>query len=133
MDALRARVAVRFTIGEEDPLWPLQASVKPTAVQFRGGAGDSGADAEASGAPTSGSKAPSKFKWQTSLDEQFKFDFATAVPKHDIGSMNYGDEVKGVMRSDAGAEGVFFVQTAGGAVVVKGSKSIAAEVSITAS
>ena len=31
----------------------------------------------------------SKFKWATSLDNQFKFDFKTATPKEDIAQIDW--------------------------------------------
>lgn len=70
----------------------------------------------------------SKFKWATSLDNQFKFDFKTATPKEDIAEIDWGKDIKGMERSEAGAEGVFFIETNSGALVLKGSRSMGAEV-----
>jgi len=78
----------------------------------------------ASTAATSGEK---KFKWATSLDTNFKFDFKGAIPVLDLSKIDWAS-TKGVERSESGAEGVFFVQTGEGAVVIKGSKSMAGEV-----
>lgn len=92
----------------------------------------------------------------TSLDTAFVFDFKTASPREDIADIDWANDIKvpepfrfdavafecislflltvsaafpqGVERSDAGAEGVFFVETNKGAVVLKGSRSMAAEV-----
>eukprot|EP00041_Stephanoeca_diplocostata_P016054 m.312304 g.312304 ORF g.312304 m.312304 type:complete len:397 (+) comp20238_c0_seq9:270-1460(+) len=75
-----------------------------------------------------GSGAPSKYKWATSLDTQFEFDFKSATPKEDITDIKWRTGIKGIMRSEAGAEGVFFVETDAGAVVLKGSRSMGAEI-----
>jgi hypothetical protein len=93
------------------------------------GAGGAGAGTEATTtASATVSSSGSKYKWTTALDHAFVFDFATATPKTDVSQMCWGRDVVGVMRSDAGAEGVFFVQTTTGAVVLKGSRSIGPEV-----
>eukprot|EP00040_Diaphanoeca_grandis_P015492 m.79125 g.79125 ORF g.79125 m.79125 type:complete len:396 (+) comp25182_c0_seq1:44-1231(+) len=69
----------------------------------------------------------SRFKFQTALDKQFVFNFKTASPRGNICKIDWASECKGVQRSEAGAEGVFFVSTTTGAVVIKGSRSIAPE------
>eukprot|EP00999_Lentomonas_sp_LEN2_P002787 NODE_655_length_1285_cov_93.278929_g616_i0.p1 GENE.NODE_655_length_1285_cov_93.278929_g616_i0~~NODE_655_length_1285_cov_93.278929_g616_i0.p1 ORF type:complete len:390 (-),score=102.73 NODE_655_length_1285_cov_93.278929_g616_i0:116-1231(-) len=67
-----------------------------------------------------------KYKWATSLDNVFKFDHVNAVPRKDLEKIQWGT-LKGVERSDNGAEGVFFAETPEGALVLKGSKSLAPE------
>eukprot|EP00053_Salpingoeca_punica_P017161 m.164318 g.164318 ORF g.164318 m.164318 type:complete len:399 (-) comp17131_c3_seq1:407-1603(-) len=73
------------------------------------------------------SSEPGRFKWETSLDRKFTFDFARAVPHSHIDRIAWTQGMKGVERSEAGAEGVFFVDTNDGAFVVKGSRSLASE------
>eukprot|EP00039_Didymoeca_costata_P019312 m.337022 g.337022 ORF g.337022 m.337022 type:complete len:402 (+) comp18025_c0_seq1:122-1327(+) len=67
-----------------------------------------------------------KYKWSTSLDVQYKFDHDNARPREDISGIDWS-KLEGVERSDAGAEGVYFVETDTGAIVLKGSRSIAPE------
>lgn len=66
-------------------------------------------------------------KWKTALDDPFKFDFGVARPHRDLAGIRWDTGLKGVVRSEAGAEGVFFVDSVDGAFVVKGSRSLAAE------
>ncbi|EGD73156.1 hypothetical protein PTSG_04869 [Salpingoeca rosetta] len=75
------------------------------------------------------SEEPSRFKWKTSLDEKFEFDFYKAIPRKRIDNLSWGSGVRGVQRSSAGSEGVFFVafRDTDEAVVIKGSRNIAAE------
>eukprot|EP00045_Choanoeca_perplexa_P007536 m.69247 g.69247 ORF g.69247 m.69247 type:complete len:414 (-) comp14111_c0_seq1:3162-4403(-) len=68
-----------------------------------------------------------KYKWSTSLDSQFKFDAKQAYMRRDIYNIDWHEGLKGVQRSAAGAEGVFFVETSSGALVVKGSRNLASE------
>eukprot|EP01137_Pigoraptor_chileana_P002398 Opistho-2@41187 len=70
---------------------------------------------------------PKRFKWATSLDYTFKFDFANAIPMECVPSVTWDESIKGVDRSASGSGGVFFVDTSGGALVIKGSKQIATE------
>lgn len=44
-----------------------------------------------------------KFKWSTSLDSGFKFDFKNAVPVADLSAVEWTG-TKGVERSESGAE-----------------------------
>ena len=73
-----------------------------------------------------------KYKWSTSLDSQFVFDFAAARPHQHLCAIQWDDNVKGIQRSESGSEvhpqgarqrsppqGVFFVDTADGALVIK--------------
>lgn len=118
----------------DDPLWLLQSSLDTVGAlsddlgNATSGSEPSGDVGGAAATPAAAATGQSKYKWSTTLDAQFVFDFKAAVPKETIGAMCWGRDVVGVMRSEAGAEGVFFVQTVTGAVVVKGSKSMAAEV-----
>lgn len=66
-------------------------------------------------------------KWQTALDNPFKFAFGTARPHRDLPGIQWQVGVNGIERSEAGAEGVFFVDSDDGAFVVKGSRSLASE------
>eukprot|EP00054_Salpingoeca_dolichothecata_P027165 m.197774 g.197774 ORF g.197774 m.197774 type:complete len:396 (+) comp25882_c0_seq8:43-1230(+) len=69
-----------------------------------------------------------KFKWQTSLDSAFKFDFSQAAPVKDLSSIGWEEKIRGVERSEAGAEGVFFVDSGNtGVFVIKASRSMASE------
>jgi len=45
-----------------------------------------------------------KYKWSTSLDTVFKFDFDASVPVEDIAAIDWHNSVKGVEKSDAGSE-----------------------------
>lgn len=70
-----------------------------------------------------------KTKWTTSLDTSFSIEFETAKPHPDINDIDWEEEeVVGVMRSDGGSEGLFFVETKRGVLIVKRSTNITAEV-----
>ena len=62
-----------------------------------------------------------KFKWAASTDNAYRFDPSTARPHSDIYSVDWRDAV-GVEKSRSGSEGVFFVETRRGAVVVKSGR-----------
>lgn len=112
---------------EKDALWTMQRdlamrmdlarnidlSFHANAPPVDGGGGDGAAKG--------------RFKWKTALDDTFTFNFATASPREDVATIDWSSEVRGVERSEAGAEGVFFVETTKGAVVLKGSRSMAGE------
>mmetsp|Transcript_23442 Transcript_23442/g.61391 ORF Transcript_23442/g.61391 Transcript_23442/m.61391 type:complete len:403 (+) Transcript_23442:63-1271(+) len=123
-----------WTAGD-DPLWSIHCEVAPKGADLDLAflAVEEAAAADPAAKPAPGgdggaAAAPAKYKWATSLDSQFVFDFKRATPKQDVAAMCWGKDVVGVMRSDAGAEGVFFVQTSSGAVVLKGSRSMGPEV-----
>eukprot|EP00730_Choanoeca_flexa_P013546 TRINITY_DN5442_c0_g1_i1.p1 TRINITY_DN5442_c0_g1~~TRINITY_DN5442_c0_g1_i1.p1 ORF type:complete len:414 (+),score=88.40 TRINITY_DN5442_c0_g1_i1:87-1328(+) len=112
-----------------DLLWPacsrLQAEAKDLEVDLQ-----AIFVAPPSSAPddtTASQPGKSKYKWSTSLDNQFKFNAKTAYMRSDIYNIDWHEGLLGVERSAAGAEGVFFVQTTTGALVVKGSRNLAAE------
>jgi len=74
-----------------------------------------------------------KFKWSVaSLDDNFKFDHSKAVGAVDLNAIDWSpNAIKGIERSDNGSEGLFFVQTTSGALVVKRSKAIGSELFCT--
>eukprot|EP00051_Salpingoeca_urceolata_P030448 m.8936 g.8936 ORF g.8936 m.8936 type:complete len:400 (-) comp3369_c0_seq2:86-1285(-) len=118
----------------QDPAWQAMLAVAPAHVDAGEDHGDEGGGlhlndtlSDASVAGAGDASAQRRYKWQTSLDVQFSFDFANARPHPDLAAINWNG-VRGLQRSDAGAEGVFFADTVEGAFVVKGSRSVAAEV-----
>jgi len=116
--------------GSDDALWKIQENI------LKGDDLTADLDLTYKPAPTTedetrkeqdGEISSNRFKWQTSLDNQFVFDFKTASPRENLCKIDWATELKGVQRSEAGAEGVFFAETNTGALVVKGSRSIAPE------
>ncbi len=50
-----------------------------------------------------------KYKWATTLDTQFTFNFKTAHSHQSINTVEWGDNIRGVQRSESGAEVSVFV------------------------
>eukprot|EP01125_Pyxidicula_operculata_P005963 TRINITY_DN2082_c0_g1_i3.p1 TRINITY_DN2082_c0_g1~~TRINITY_DN2082_c0_g1_i3.p1 ORF type:complete len:378 (-),score=83.08 TRINITY_DN2082_c0_g1_i3:11-1144(-) len=75
-------------------------------------------------------KPQKKFKWSVDhIDNNYKVNFATAVAWEDIKNIPWEEGIKGAQRSEAGSEGVYFVElNKSGLFVVKPSKSIGEEV-----
>lgn len=71
-------------------------------------------------------KNPVRKKWEVKSESDFQFDFQSD-PHPDIENIDWSTAT-GVERSKGGSQGVYFVSTPKGAVVVKGSMGIGAEV-----
>lgn len=69
---------------------------------------------------------PVKKKWEVKSESDFSFDFQSD-PHQDIENIDWSTAT-GVERSKGGSQGVYFVATPAGALVVKGSMGIGAEV-----
>jgi hypothetical protein len=65
-------------------------------------------------------------KWTVATDTAWKFDFEKMIAHPDLEHIDWMSAV-GVQKSKGGSQGVYFVETPNGAVVVKGSNSIGAE------
>jgi len=68
-----------------------------------------------------------KFKWSTTADDVYKFNPATATALENIDAPIDWTALKGVDKSDDGAEGVFFAELVAGVVVLKASRSVGSE------
>ncbi|KAL6067313.1 hypothetical protein QOT17_008932 [Balamuthia mandrillaris] len=78
-----------------------------------------------------------KFKWATAVDEHYRFDPRNAVAFPDLSLLPWWNSpstsqenelvLKGIAFSEGGSEGVFFLDTSQGAVVLKGSRHLATE------
>lgn len=102
-----------------DPLWELQQKLAPdtsdifaelaklaidsTEAQPATASTAAEGDPQPDDAATS-AKSSSKFKWSTALDQQFSFDFKSAMSHQDLANINWTEGIAGVQRSDAGAE-----------------------------
>jgi len=82
-----------------------------------------------------GSKQQAKTsKWSTSLDNVFKIDFLNAKPfpfpqVADSPNIDFANlKLEGVQRAEGGTEGLFFVSTTDGVMIVKRSFNIASEI-----
>jgi hypothetical protein len=65
-------------------------------------------------------------KWEVATEASWKFDFEHAKAHQDLYNVNWNSAL-GVQKSKGGSQGVYFVDTPDGAVVVKGSNSLGAE------
>eukprot|EP00055_Hartaetosiga_balthica_P014073 m.75397 g.75397 ORF g.75397 m.75397 type:complete len:403 (-) comp8480_c1_seq3:60-1268(-) len=112
-----------------EALWKDLIALKPTSVSFQEGSHEIIPCKPPTPKP-SDSSSTNKYKWKTSLDEKFEFDFVRAMPYETIDKINWHQDVQGVQRSGMGSEGVYFVGFYGSSasVVVKGSRNMAAEV-----